>query len=137
VNSRLNSDRTAAALEAFMNGFTGGEEYYRVGVSRLCFITEGVKAVAEREAAFWFCDVVASHASSILSRDSFSQITLEVRDDGHTTFTATDGNEPPTVYAAQTIPRTGFTPGTWTFYLERATGLEGAWYGVLLLPSEH
>jgi hypothetical protein len=126
-----------AELEEFMAGFMGTEEYFQASAATWFYITEGMKAVAEREAAFWFCDVVASHAAKILRQDDFSALTLEVSAEGRAVFTATDGNTPAKLYARQEIVKTAFTPGRWTFYLESAQDPDGRVYGVLMLPSEH
>jgi hypothetical protein len=120
-----------------MGAFTGTTAYHRAGVTRDFYVTDGVSAVCELEGARWLCDVVSLYAPEIMTRDEFAVVTLEVQGDGSATIRADDGNDPPQEYMRQDVQRTGFTPGVWTFYLERAQRADGTWFAVLLLPSEH
>ena len=123
----------AAALRAALVYHSGSESLHRVNrLTPNFFVTDGVKDMAQRAGAYWFCDLVASHAPAIIARDEFSSLTLEVSDQRTAQFTATDGNDPPKVYAKQLIPYTDFPCGTWKFYLSN----DGS-RTVLMLPSEY
>ncbi len=122
-------------LRALMAGFSSTQSYHRATIIAPFLITDGVLAVAEEFKAFWWCDLVASHALTIVRRDHFAVLKLNVFEDHRAEFIAMDGRETPTVYARQFIPFTDFPPGAWTFYLEKA--LEpGRTVAVMLLPGE-
>ena len=123
----------ADALRAALAFHSGSEELHRVNrLTPNFLVTDGVKDMAELASAFWFCDLVASHAPAIVARDHFASLTLEVSADNTAQFSATDGREPPQLYASQAIPLTDFPCGTWKFYLSN----DGS-NTVLMLPGEY
>jgi hypothetical protein len=91
--------------------------------------TDGVKDFAEEagdDGAYWFIDLIAIKYYSLLQKNEFLLIKLNVGDDNKAHLSVDDGNE--NVLAAARINFTDVQPGEWKFYLTD---------NVLLLPSEY
>lgn len=58
--------------------FTGTSNYYCI--SRRCWITDGVKYLADAAGAYWLTDAVASHLDEIGTADWFVLISVLVHD---------------------------------------------------------
>ena len=106
--------------------FTGTEQYYFNPLFRTIRYTDGVKYLAEKYGAYWFLDVVFSHAVPLLEKEEFMTAELTVNDDDSADFILTDGND--TVLARQKIEWTDFPAQEIKLFIE---------HGVALLPSEH
>jgi len=109
--------------------FAGGtEHYYRHGLNRNVFFTDGARYIADQGEAYWLLDLIAisqSHDKRV-ARQPFQVWKLAVSPDNTATITVEDGNF--NVLLKQRIAYTDF-PG------------EGIvlWYsgGVIYLPVEH
>jgi len=106
--------------------FTGTENWYRHGLVRNMLYTDGVKFVAERGAAFWLIDKVATlQLEERIRSEPFQVWRLKVEGSA-ATLTCDDGND--NVIHSERIDYTDFPMAEITFFVEG---------DVILLPSEH
>lgn len=106
-----------------LTGFVCSDNYYNYHFGLV--ITEGVKCFADKFAAYWLLDIVASYYPQLRSED-FQAWKLTVNEDGTAIVSCTDGNEKQ--LANQIIPFTDFSAKHATLWVEG---------NVILLPSEH
>ena len=119
-------DRKREELLAGLAIHTGSEQVFRHWTRRFAY-TEGVQYLAEKAAAYWLIDLVASWCPHETIRDEeFVVWKLTVREDRTAVATADNGNGRKLV--SQEIPFTDFPLNEITLYLTN---------GVLLLPSEY
>jgi hypothetical protein len=106
--------------------FTGTEGWHRHGLVRNVLYTDGVKFVAERAAAYWLLDKVATlQLEGRVRAEPFQVWRLKVQGSA-ATLTCDDGND--NVIHCEQIDYTDFPLDEIAFYFEG---------DVILLPSEH
>ena len=74
--------------------FTGSEHFYRHGLVREVFYTEGVEYVVDNAGAYWLLDEIALAQRHIIpvKREDFQVWDLKVNADQTATLTCGDGN---------------------------------------------
>jgi hypothetical protein len=106
--------------------FTGTEDWHRHGLVRNVLYTDGVKFVAERGAAYWLLDKVATlQLEERVRAEPFQVWRLKVQGTA-ATLTCDDGND--NIIHCEQIHYTDFPLDEIAFYVEG---------DVILLPSEH
>ena len=107
--------------------FTGTSNYYCI--SRRCWITDGVKYLADAAGAYWLTDAVASHLDEIGAVDWFVLIRVLVHDQSAVMiYEDGNGNE----HARQEIEYTDFPLNSIDLY--------ACWDGehwIIMLPNEY
>lgn len=107
--------------------FTGTSNYYCI--SRRCWVTDGVKYLADAASAHWLTDAVASHLDEIGAADWFVLIRVLVHDQSAVMiYEDGNGNE----HARQEIEYTDFPLNSIDLY--------ACWDGehwIIMLPNEY
>ncbi|MCA1419475.1 DUF6876 family protein [Bradyrhizobium sp. BRP23] len=106
--------------------FTGSEHVYRHGLLRSITYTEGVQYLAEKAAAYWLIDAVASYQHEAPVKGEEFQVWRLKVEGSRAVLTCEDGNERKLV--EQQIEFTDFPLDHIDLWVEN---------GVILLPSEH
>lgn len=109
-------------LDQELQGYSGTEQYHKY---YKCFLTDGVKAMADKAGAFWLLDIIMSY--QVKHGDKPFQVwTLKVKDMVGLVTMQEDTGEPALV--KQKIEYTDFPEGEFKLYcIDR----------VILLPSEY
>jgi hypothetical protein len=114
--------------EAILRQFTGSENWYRHGINRDVFFTDGAKYVADTGGAYWLLDSIAicqHHEKSVMA-EAFQVWKLKVREDRTASLVCDDGND--NIIYTQHIEYTDFPLNEITFYFAN---------NVIHLPSEY
>lgn len=109
-----------------LNQFIGTEKYYRI--TRIHFLTDGTKYLAEKAQSFWLMDAIASHLPKYF-HDTFCVANLTVNKSS-AVLKIDDGNG--NVYASQKIEYTDFPLNEIKLYCS----FDGE-YWVIMLTSEY
>jgi hypothetical protein len=113
--------------EADLAHFTGTVDYYRHWTRRLVY-TDGIKYMADKGAAHWLVDIVASYQTEkIVVNEPFQCWTL-TRKTGHEFVVEMNDGNTKTPIVRQEIPYSDFPLDTITMYFTD---------GVLMLPTEY
>lgn len=110
---------------AGLEDFYGTDNYYFNPLFRAIKYTDGVKYIAEKGKAYWFLDVLFSHAIPKMKSEEFMVGKLTVNNDNSAEFSLQDGDH--NVLATQHIDSTDFPARTAEIWIEN---------GVAYLPSE-
>jgi hypothetical protein len=110
---------------AMLSNFTGSATFYRHGIVRSVFFTEGARYVAESAEAFWLLDEIAiAQYKPVVKREEFQVWKLEVKG-GAGELSCEDGNDNIVFY--KVINFTDFPAPGVTLWFENST---------IYLPSE-
>jgi hypothetical protein len=119
---------TKTLLESDLKQFTGSEHWYRHGLVRSVFFTDGAKHVADAGGAYWLLDEIAlaQRFDKTVAAEPFQVWKLAVSADASATLTCEDGNGK--TVSSKSIEFTDFP-------LKEVT----LWFtdNVILLPSEY
>ena len=119
---------TATLSEVQLRQFTGSENWFRHGINRSVFFTDGAKFLADQGGAYWLLDIIAiaQQHDARVSGEEFQVWNLKVHSDRTATVFCDDGNGNP-VYT-QEIPFTDFPLDEVKLYFAN---------NVIHLPSEY
>lgn len=123
----------AHTLSAQLAQFTGSTTFTRHGIVRYLLMTEGVAFLADRAAAHWLVDAIASYQHEARVRAEPFQV-WGLMADGTTRsamLTMTDGNSP-TPIIRQEVDHTDFPLNEIALW-----AIAEADHRVLMLPSEY
>ena len=121
--SRVLSKNIPMNANDHLKDHTCTDNYHRHNFGT-CF-TDGVKALCDQFACYWFLDIIVSYQPQLQTED-FQVWKLARNEDNTATVFCTNGNGK--VLKQQKIPFTDFAPKEATAWVE---------FGVVLLPSEH
>ena len=110
-----------------MSQFHGSEHWYRHGLVRTIFFTDGAKYVADAAGAYWLLDEIALAQRFIkeVAAEGFQVWKLAVKPDSTATLSCEDGND--NVVFSKPIEFTDFPPEGVALWFENST---------IYLPSE-
>ena len=108
--------------------FTGSESWYRHGINRNVFYTDGAQHVAEHGGAYWLLDEIAiiQPYNKAVAAEQFQVWKLSVRTDRTASLSCDDGNG--SIVFTKEIEHTDFPLDEITLYFTN---------NVIHLPSEY
>lgn len=127
----------ATELRNSLAQFTGTEKWYRHGMFRQLYLTDGTKYLADKAKAWWLVDAIGSHivTNKNVRREPFQNWRFVKGEKKHRLF-VTDGGkgDTPRTVASQQIDFTDFPLDDIELWAIWDDGLRGF---VLMLPSEY
>lgn len=134
MKPELTSEEKARAVRDYARGCNGSLTFYRHGLMRSAYFSDGAKVLAETCGAYWLIDAIVSYLPG-LRDEPFTVWRLNPYGENGAQLTCDDGND--NILRRQAIPYTDFPRSLMPFklYAEQTT-VEGKPGITICLPEE-